>query len=329
MTLQTEYLGLSLASPLVVSASPLSKEIDKIRRIEEAGAGAIVLHSLFEEQILAEENRLNENLLQGTESFAEALSYFPDFSDIQVGPKAYLNHVEKVKSSVKFPVIASLNGVSTGGWIEYAKKIESAGADALELNIFYIPTNPGVMGNQVEQMYTVLVKEIINHIRIPVAVKVSPYFSATANILKRLDQSGAKGLVLFNRFYQPDFDIDLMEVKPRLRLSTSDELTLRLRWTAILSHQLDCDIAITGGVHNSTDVIKSLLAGARVAMMTSAVLMNGISYIQSVLNEVEAWMSDKNYPSVESVRGILSMKNIKEPAAFVRANYMKVLGSYQ
>ena len=329
MTLQTQYLGLSMASPLVVSASPLSKDVDKIRRIEDAGAGAIVFHSLFEEQILVEEKRLNENLLQGTDSFAEALTYFPDFSEFQLGPEAYLKQIEKAKAAVKFPVIASLNGVSTGGWIKYAKEIEAAGADAIELNIFFIPTDPEVMGNRVEHMYTILVKEITGHVRIPVAVKLSPYFSATANILKRIDQSGARGLVLFNRFYQPDFDIDQLSVRPRLRLSTPDELTLRLRWTAILSHQLDCDIAVTGGVHSAADVIKTLLAGAQVAMMTSAVLMNGISHIQTVLKEVEMWMSGKNYQSVESIRGILNMKNIKEPAAFVRANYMKMLGSYQ
>ena len=329
MTLQTTYLGLSLKTPLVASSSPLSKDISNIRQMEDMGAGAIVLHSLFEEQILLEENHLNKNLLQGTESFAEALSYFPEVSDFQLGPAAYLEHIQTIKSSVEMPVIASLNGVSTGGWIEYAKKIESAGADALELNVYFVPTDTAVMGNQVEQMYTTLVKEVSGSVQIPVAVKISPFFSATANILKRIDQSGARGLVLFNRFYQPDFDLDTMQVRPRLVLSTSDELTLRLRWAAILCHQIDSDIAVTGGVHTAKDVVKSLLAGASVAMMTSAILHNGIPHIRSVLQEVERWMQDKGYKSVESMRGVLSMSKVKEPAAYVRSNYMKVLSSYQ
>lgn len=328
MTLNTEYLGLKITNPIVISSSPLTKDIDNIKRIEDAGAGAVVLHSLFEEQILIEEKQLNENLLQGTESYAEAISYFPEITGFQSGPTEYIHYIQKVKSEVDFPIIASLNGVSAGGWIEYAKRIEEAGADALELNIYFIPTDPSVLGNQVEQMYMILVKEITHGIKIPVAVKLSPFFSATSNLLKRIDMAGAKGLVIFNRFYQPDIDLNQLQVKPHLVLSTSDELTLRLRWTAIVAHQLDCDIAITGGVHTAEDAVKAVLSGAKVAMMTSAVLKNGISHIQSVVSGFEKWMNEKGYNSVDEMRGILSLANTAEPAAYMRANYMKILGSY-
>ncbi|MBN2103113.1 dihydroorotate dehydrogenase-like protein [bacterium] len=328
MMLQTRYLGLNLNNPLVIASLPLAKDISSIRHMEDAGAAAVVLHSLFEEQILIEEKQLNENLLRGTESFAEALSYFPDISSFQLGPTAYLEHIKEVKRAVEIPVIASLNGISTGGWIEYAKKIEAAGADALELNIYFIPTNPAVMGDQVEQLYTVLVKDVTSSIKIPVAVKLSPFFSAAANMLKRIDQAGAKGLVLFNRFYQPDFDLDNLNVVPNLHLSHSGELTLRLRWAAILYGQLDCDLAITGGIHTAEDVIKSIMAGANATMMASAILKHGISHIQSVLSDMKEWMKKRDYNSIEDIRGLLSMKNIAEPTAYVRSNYMKVLGSY-
>jgi dihydroorotate dehydrogenase (fumarate) len=239
-----------------------------------------------------------------------------------------LEHIQAVKSAVDIPIIASLNGVSTGGWIEYAKKIEAAGADALELNIYFIPTDPAVMSDRVEQLYTILVKEVAGSLKIPVAVKLSPFFSATANILKRLDQAGARGLVLFNRFYQPDFDLNNLEVTPRLVFSTSDELTLRLRWIAILFGRLDCDLAVTGGVHTAEDMIKSIMAGADAVMMASAILKHGIPHIGTVLSDLTAWMEKKGYDSLDKMRGILSMKNIAEPSAYVRSNYMKVLGSY-
>lgn len=328
MDISTEYLGLKLKNPIVISSSPLTKDINNIRQMEDGGAGAVVLHSLFEEQILIEEKQLNENLLQGTESFAEALSYFPEIASFQLGPTAYLNHIQKAKSAVDIPIIASLNGVSTGGWIDYAKKIEDAGADALELNVYFIPTDPSVMGNQVEQMYTILVKHVTQGIKIPVAVKLSPFFSATSNLLRRIDMAGAKGLVLFNRFYQPDIDLNQLQVKSRLVLSTPEELTLRLRWTAIVAHQLDCDIAISGGIHSAEDAVKAILSGAQVAMMTSAVLKNGISHIQTVVSGLEAWMKNKGYDSVDQMRGVLSLAKTAEPAAFMRANYMKTLGAY-
>jgi len=328
MRLKTHYLGLDLDNPVVAASSPLTNDISNVRQMEDSGVAAVVLHSLFEEQILIEEKKLDDNLLRGTESYAEALSYFPDISSFPSGPEAYLEHIQSVKGAVDIPVIASLNGVSAGGWIEYAQKIEAAGADALELNIYFIPTNPEVMAGQVEHMYTVLVKEICSRIQIPVAVKLSPFFSATANIMKRLDQAGARGLVLFNRFYQPDFDLNHLDVKPRLVLSTSEELTLRLRWTAILYSQLDCDIAITGGIHTAEDIIKSIMAGANTVMMASAIFKNGISYFRSVITDINRWMEKKEYDSIEAIQGILSMKNIAEPAAYIRSNYMKVLGSY-
>jgi len=328
MRLKTHYLGLDLDNPVVAASSPLTNDISNVRQMEDSGVAAVVLHSLFEEQILIEEKKLDDNLLRGTESYAEALSYFPDISSFPSGPEAYLEHIQSVKGAVDIPVIASLNGVSAGGWIEYAQKIEAAGADALELNIYFIPTNPEVMAGQVEHMYTVLVKEICSRIQIPVAVKLSPFFSATANIMKRLDQAGARGLVLFNRFYQPDFDLNHLDVKPRLVLSTSEELTLRLRWTAILYSQLDCDIAITGGIHTAEDIIKSIMAGANTVMMASVIFKNGISYFRSVITDINRWMEKKEYDSIEAIQGILSMKNIAEPAAYIRSNYMKVLGSY-
>lgn len=328
MELFTEYLGLRLKSPVVVSASPLSKDVDKVKQAEAAGAGAVVMHSLFEEQILIEERTLNENLLQGTDSYAEALSYFPNADAYDHGPAEYLDQIRSLKESIQIPVIASLNGVSKGGWIDYAKKIEMAGADALELNIYFIPADVKIKGHQVEEMYLTLVKDIAASVEIPVAVKLSPYFSATPNLLKSINQAGAKGLVLFNRFYQPDFDLSTMTVHPRITLSTPQDLTLRLRWAAILFRQVEADLAITGGVHSAGDVIKSILAGANVAMMTSALLRNGPAHIKSVLEGIQNWMEKKGYTALDQVLGLLSHQHVAEPAAFERANYMKILGSY-
>ena len=326
--LSTSYLGLSLKNPLVVSPSPLCEDLGAIRKMEDAGASAVVLHSLFEEQLTLNSQDLDRFLTSGTESFAEALSYFPDMGQFKLGPEAYLEHIQKVKKAVKIPIIGSLNGVSTGGWVSYAKKIEQAGADALELNVYYIATDPDMSGPQVEQMYADLVRDVRGSLKIPIAVKLGPYFSSMASVARRLEQAGANGLVLFNRFYQPDFDLEKLEVTPNLNLSRSEELRLRLCWVAILSGRIKADMAITGGVHTAEDVIKSMMAGAKVAMMTSALLKNGIEHLKTVREGVEAWMEKHEYASIRQMQGSMSQKSVAEPAAFVRANYMKVLRSY-
>ena len=326
--LSTSYLGLSLKNPLVVSPSPLCEDLGAIRKMEDAGASAVVLHSLFEEQLTLDSQDLDRFLTSGTESFAEALSYFPDMGQFKLGPEAYLEHIQKAKKAVKIPIIGSLNGVSTGGWVSFAKKIEQAGADALELNVYYIATDPDMSGAQVEQMYADLVRDVRGSLKIPIAVKLGPYFSSMASVARRLDQAGANGLVLFNRFYQPDFDLEKLEVTPNLNLSRSEELRLRLCWVAILSGLIKADMAITGGVHTAEDVIKSMMAGAKVAMMTSALLKNGIEHLKTVREGIAAWMEKHEYASIRQMQGSMSQKSVAEPAAFVRANYMKVLRSY-
>jgi dihydroorotate dehydrogenase (fumarate) len=311
-----------------VSPSPLCEDLGAIRKMEDAGASAVVLHSLFEEQLTLDSQDLDRFLTSGTESFAEALSYFPDMGQFKLGPEAYLEHIQKAKKAVKIPIIGSLNGVSTGGWVSFAKKIEQAGADALELNVYYIATDPDMSGAQVEQMYADLVRDVRGSLKIPIAVKLGPYFSSMASVARRLDQAGANGLVLFNRFYQPDFDLEKLEVIPNLDLSRSEELRLRLCWVAILSGRIKADMAITGGVHTAEDVIKSMMAGAKVAMMTSALLKNGIEHLKTVREGIEAWMEKHEYASIRQMQGSMSQKSVAEPAAFVRANYMKVLRSY-
>ena len=328
MDLSTSYLGLALKNPLVVSPSPLCQELGNIRQMEDAGASAVVLHSLFEEQLTLESQDLDRFLTSGTESFAESLSYFPDMGQYNLGPEGYLEHIRKAKAAVKIPIIGSLNGISTGGWISFAKKIEQAGADALELNVYYIATDPEMSGAQVEQMYADLVRDVRASVKLPVAVKVGPYFSSMASMARRLDQAGANALVLFNRFYQPDFDLEKLEVVPNLNLSRSEELRLRLCWVAILFGRIKADMAVTGGVHTAEDVIKSMMAGARVAMMTSALLRNGVGHIATVLDGIRAWMEQYEYTSIRQMQGSMSQKSVAEPAAFVRANYMKVLSSY-
>jgi dihydroorotate dehydrogenase (fumarate) len=326
--LTTTYLGLTLKNPLVASPSPLCEELGNLRQMEDAGASAIVLHSLFEEQLTLESQDLDHFLMHGTESFAEALSYYPDVAEYKMGPDTYLEHVRKAKAAVKIPIIGSLNGVSTGGWISHAKKIEQAGVDALELNVYYIPTDPDMSGAQVEQMYADLVRDVRASVKIPVAVKLGPYFSAMASMARRLDQAGANGLVLFNRFYQPDFDLEKLEVTPNLILSRSEELRLRLTWVGILYGHIKADMAITGGVHTAEDAIKCMMAGARVAMMTSALLRNGIAHLKTVRSGILDWMEKHEYTSIRQMQGSMSHKSVAEPAAFVRANYMKVLRSY-
>lgn len=326
--LSTNYMGLDLKNPLVASPSPLCEDIDNIRRMEDAGAAAVVLHSLFEEQIALESQELNRYLTQGTESFAESLTYFPDLGDYKLGPDEYLEHVRQAKNAVDIPVIGSLNGVSAGGWIGYAEGIQDAGADALELNIYYIPTNPNMTSEEVEQAYIDLVRSVKASVDIPVAVKLGPYFSSMPNMARQLDVAGADALVLFNRFYQPELDLENLEVVPNLVLSTSQELRLRLRWVAILLGHILADMAVTGGVHTAEDVLKTMMAGAKVAMMTSALLANGIGHLTTVHADMLRWMEKHEYESIRQMQGNMSQRSVAEPAAFERANYMKVLSSY-
>jgi dihydroorotate dehydrogenase (fumarate) len=326
--LSSSYLGLKLKNPVVVAPTPLTEQLGNILRMEDAGAGAVVLHSLFEEQITIESQNLDATLSAGTESFAESLSYFPDMNHYNLGTEGYLEIIRKAKQAVNIPVIASLNGVSTGGWIRYAKEMEQAGADALELNIFFVANDSNLSSEQVEEMYTSLVSHVRASVKIPVAVKLAPFFSAMANMGKRLDQAGADGLVLFNRFYQPDFDLETRDVKTTLSLSSPYELLLRIHWVATLYGQVKADLAVTGGVHSAQDVVKAMMAGAKVAMIASAVLKNGIGHIEKVLADLRVWMEENEYESIRQMQGSMSRQNVADPGAFSRANYMKVLSSY-
>ena len=328
MDLTTTYLGLELKNPLVPSSSPLSRNLGTLRRMEDQGAAAIVLYSLFEEQISQESQTLNHYLTQGIESFPEALTYFPEASEYETGPVEYVEQIKKAKEALEIPIIASLNGVSTGGWIKYAREVEEAGADALELNVYYLATNPNLSGSEVEQIYVDILRDVKESIAIPVAMKLNPYFSALSNMARRLVEAGADGLVLFNRFYQPDFDIENLEVVPHLLLSTSSELRLPLRWIAILYGRVETDLALTTGVHTVEDVLKGLMAGAQVTMLASELLRNGIGRLNDILVDLERWLVEYEYESVNQLLGSLSQENCSEPAAFERANYMRVLSSF-
>jgi len=328
MDLTTTWLGLPLKSPIVASASPLCESVTKIRRLEDSGVAAVVLPSLFEEQLTLESEAVDSDLSRGAESFAESLNYFPDLHTYNLGPDGYLELIRRAKQSVSIPVIASLNGVSPGGWVHYARLMEQAGADAIELNIYAIAADPRLHSAEVEQSYCELVRQVKACVRIPVAVKLSHFFSAPANMGMRLEDAGADGLVLFNRFYQPDFDLESLEVVPSLTLSRPEELLLRLHWVAILFGRVHVDLAVTGGVHGATDVLKSMMAGAHVAMMTSALLQNGISHAAVVLKEMTRWMEEHEYDSVRQMRGSMSQRSAANPAAFERGNYMRVLSSY-
>ena len=327
--LSTSYLGLNLKHPVVPSASPLSDGLDKLRRLEDAGAAAVVMYSLFEEQIVGESHLLDHFLSYGTESFAEALDYFPEMDSYNVGPHGYLDLISKAKKALSIPIIGSLNGVSTGGWVEYARMIQEAGADALELNIYYIPTDPAMSGAEVEQMYLDVVHDVKASISIPLAVKLGPFFSSFANMAMKLTTAGADGLVIFNRFYQPDFDLERLEVVPNLVLSSAWEMRLPLRWVSILYGRVPVDFAITRGVHTYEDVLKGIMAGAKVTMMASELLRNGVGRINLVVKELERWLEEHEYDSVKQAQGSMSQKNVAEPAAFERANYMKVLQSWK
>ena len=327
--LSTNYLGLKLKNPVVVSASPLSEKLENFPRMEDAGAAAIVMYSLFEEQIEAESENIDSALEYGANSYAEATSYLPDMAKYHIGPDRYLELLRKGKAAVSIPVIASLNGSSPGGWVRYSEYMEQAGADALELNIFDIPSDPLLTAAALEDRYCDLVRAIRKQVHIPISVKLGPYFTSCANFAKRLSEAGADGMVIFNRFYQPDFDLEEMEVVPNLVLSSPHELRLRLHWAAILYHQVETYIAITGGVHDASDVLKSMMAGAHVAMMTSALLKYGIEHIGVVLAGMESWMEEHEYVSVKQMRGSMSLVNIESPATFLRGNYLKTLGSYK
>jgi dihydroorotate dehydrogenase (fumarate) len=326
--LTTTYLGLRLKNPLVASASPLSKKVDLVRQLEAAGAAAVVLYSLFEEQITHESRALDHYLTHGSESYAEALSYFPDLDHYNLEPDTYLEHVQRIKRAVDIPVIGSLNGISPGGWVEYARKIEQAGADALELNIYYLPADVSLSSAELEEIYITLLHDIRRQVRIPIAVKLSPFFTALPYMARRLVQAGADGLVLFNRFYQPDFDLETLEVVPNLTLSSSHDLRLPLRWIAMLYGRIEADFALTSGVHTAEDVLKAMMAGANVAMLTSELLAHGIWRLQDILDDLRTWMDAHEYESITQMRGSMSQRAVAEPAAFERANYMIALNSF-
>lgn len=326
--LTTTYLGLKLKNPLIASASPLTKKLDTAQQLDDAGVSAIVMYSLFEEQIIHESLKLNEDLLRGVESQSEALTYIPEYGQYSIGPQTYIEQLAKIKSSVSVPVIGSLNGYTTGGWVDYARKIQDAGADALELNLYYLATDPNVSSNELEDRYVGLVNDVANQISIPLAVKLSPFVTALPNFARRLTEAGARGIVLFNRFYQPDFDLEELEVVPNLVLSNSNELRLPLRWIAILYGRVQADFALTSGVHTPEDLVKSIMAGASVAMTASALLHNGIDHAQDLLTGFQSWLEEHEYDSVEQMKGSMSQQAVAEPAAFERANYMKVLSSY-
>lgn len=326
--LKTNYMGLELRNPLVASPSPLSEHLDRLRALEDAGVGAIVMYSLFEEQIELEQHHLDLTLSHNEESYQEALSYFPELTHYHLGPERYLDHLHKVKNTLRVPVIGSLNGVSPGGWVTYAQRMQEAGADGIELNIYHLPTDPEQSGEEVEALYIDLVRQVKQQVSIPVAVKLSPFFTAPVHMARKLDKAGADALVIFNRFYQPDLDIEELTVKPSLQLSDSSELRLRLRWAAIFYGHINADIAITGGIHTAKDMVKALMAGAQIGMMTSALLHHGPRHAASVLHDLNVWLDDHEYDSVDQMIGSMSQQNVAEPAAFERANYLKVLGSY-
>ena len=327
--LSTNYLGLPLRTPLVVSASPLSREVDGIRRLEDAGASAVVLYSLFEEQLRQEESDLEYHLAAGTESFAESLTYFPQPSEFQTGPEGYLDHIRRAKSAVDIPIIASLNGSTLGGWTKFARQIEEAGADAIECNIYFIPTDPHQTADEVEKTYVDILQAVKSSVTIPVAVKLSPFFSNMANMARRLDEAGANGLVLFNRFYQPDIDLEELELRPNVLLSTPQALRLPLTWIGILFGRVRASLAATSGVHGADDVIKLLMVGANVTMLCSSLMRNGINHLRHVERELREWMEEHEYESVSQMQGSMSQLRCPDPGAFERAQYTRAVKGMQ
>ncbi|MCP5064075.1 MAG: dihydroorotate dehydrogenase-like protein [Ignavibacteriae bacterium] len=329
MDLSTKYMGLKLKNPIVPSASPLSHTVDSVKAMEDAGASAVVVYSLFEEQISHESGELDHYLSYGAESHVEATSYYPGQEEFNTGPFEYLDHIADLKKATDIPIIGSLNGVSKGGWVKYAKSIQDAGADALELNVYYIPTSENLSSTEIEDMYVDTLKSVKEQITIPVAMKLSPFFTSMSNMAKKLDAAGADSLVMFNRFYQPDFDLESLEVVPNLMLSTNWEMRLPLRWIAILYGNIKASMAATSGIHTYEDVLKVMMAGGDVAMVCSELLKNGTGRITEILKNLENWMVEKEYDSIEMMQGSMSQKKVAEPAAFERANYMKALQSYK
>jgi dihydroorotate dehydrogenase (fumarate) len=327
--LTTTYLGLELKNPLVASASPLSKKIDSAKKLEEAGVSAIVMYSLFEEQIIHESLELDHYLTRGTNSFAEAQTYLPDIGTYNMGPEKYLEHLSALKKAVSIPVIGSLNGVSKGGWVSYARFMQDAGADAVELNMYYLPADPALTGQELEDNYVDLIGAVKSRIDIPLAVKLSPFVTSLPHLASRLAAAGADGLVLFNRFYQPDFDLEELEVVRSLELSDSRDLLLPLRWISILYGKVDVDFGLTSGIHTAQDVLKAMMAGAKVAMTASAVLRDGYERVPVMLNDLQAWMEAHEYESIKQMQGSMSQKSVAEPAAFERSNYIKILSEFR
>lgn len=329
MDLSTTYLGMRLRSPLVVGAcSPLSEKIDHLRHMEDAGAAAIVLHSLFEEQLRQDRLGFHHHLTHGTESFAEALSYCPEPDVFHVGPEQYLEHIHQAKAIVDIPIIASLNGATIGGWTNYAKKIEEAGADALELNIYTVPTEMAIAGAEIEQSYIDIVHTVTTTVNIPVAIKLSPFFSNLAHMAKRLTDAGANALVLFNRFYQPDIDIETLEVRPNLLLSTPQHIRLPLRWIAILYGTLPVDFAATSGIHTAADVLKMMMVGANATMLVSVLIRHGIDYLRTLEHALCQWLEEHEYESIQQLQGSMSQVNCPDPSAFERVQYIEALQTY-
>lgn len=330
MDLSTTYLGLNLRSPLVVgSAAPLTENVDNIKKMEDAGASAVVLHSFFEEQLRVEQLELHHHLTHGSESFAEALTYFPEPEIFHVGAEEYLNHIRQAKEKVDIPIIASLNGVSQGGWLDYAKRIEQAGADALELNVYYLPNDLEMSGTQVEENYLNILRMVKSEVKIPVAMKLSPYFSNMGNMAKQLAEAGADGLVLFNRFYQPDIDLEHLEVLPNVILSTPQAMRLPMHWIGMLYGRVNVDFAAVSGIHTSLDVLKMLMVGAKVTMLVSVLLRHSIAEIRKIEQSLTHWLSEHEYESVKQLQGSMSQINCPDPTAFERVQYMKAIQSYE
>jgi dihydroorotate dehydrogenase (fumarate) len=330
MDLSTTYMGLELRSPLVVgAAAPLTEDIDNIKKMEDAGASAVVLHSLFEEQIRQESLELNHHMEYGTYSYAEALTYFPEPEIFHVGPEVYLNHIRRAKEMVRIPIIASLNGSTPGGWIDCARQIEQAGADALEVNLYSIPTDLDVSGLEIEQQYLDVVRAVRSAVTIPIAVKLSPYFTNLANMAKKFMLEGANALVLFNRFYQPDIDIEKLEVHPNVLLSTPQDMRLPMRWIAILYGRVNLDLAATSGVQRGTDVVRMMMAGAKITMLVSSLLRHGIEHLQDIERELRQWMLENDYVSIHQMQGSMSQLNCPNPSEFERAQYMKSIQTYK
>lgn len=326
--LSTTYLGLKLKNPLVASSSPLSEKVESAVALEKAGVAAIIMYSLFEEQILRDSYKIDADLDRGAESFPEALTYLPDYGQYSIGAETYLRHLRNLKNALSIPVIGSLNGVTDGGWVEYAQKIQDAGADALELNLYNLATDPEITSADLEAEYLHLVSHVRNSISIPLSVKLSPFFTSLPNFAKRLAECGVQGIVLFNRFYQPDFDLEELKVFPHLVLSNLHEMRLPLRWIAILFKRIQVDFALTSGIHTAEDLLKALMAGAKVGMVTSAFLLHGVERATQILNDLEHWLLEKEYTSVTQMIGSMSQQAVADPGAFERANYMKVLSSY-